>query len=209
MYIEIIVRNFSARTAVNKSENGKIMFNQCKHFPLRVPRSRAHPSNLVQIHLIGTHDTERVNIGSLSFHLHDIIKGSPLAGKFNIQGQHLEKASLNLEITFNYGIFGYGNSLQLMEPQSVADEFVQYSLLPRMNPPSDKCRPGDNVLAVQAVPHPKFIPFEEKVFLSYGKEFKKELNELGDSLYQPQNLMRDYEKMSQVRRAVKRIDIVF
>ncbi|KAI8911702.1 hypothetical protein EDD86DRAFT_203060 [Gorgonomyces haynaldii] len=198
VYVEIVVRNFSARTSASKLLNGKYHFEQQKHFPLRIPRSRAHPCNLVKIYVAGSIENRWIENGSLSFHLHDIIRGSPVTGEFELVNDHFEIGGIELEITFNYGIFGYGNSLQLQLSKHPEDA-ISCSLLPRINPPKEKCKLNEPVLAVQAVPHPKFIPFESRAFLSYGAEFQNELEELGNSLYLPQTFLKDYSKMAKVR----------
>ncbi|KAG5462605.1 MAG: hypothetical protein BJ554DRAFT_4453, partial [Olpidium bornovanus] len=77
---------------------------------------------------------------------------------------------INLEVTFNYGEFGYGYSVQMLEPNVEADDLVRYSLFPRINPMPDETDFESHVLQVKAVAHPSFIPFKSRVHLSYGKE---------------------------------------
>jgi hypothetical protein len=111
-----------------------------------------------------------------------LIKGSPGTGEFPISGNNLVVGSIALEFTFNYGTFGYGMSQQLLDEDYSAEELIQYSLLPRINPEPDNCEPNEIVLKTQAVPHPEFIPFEHKVYLSYGKDLEMQLTELGRSI---------------------------
>ena len=90
--------------------------------------------------------------------------------------------SIALELTFHYGTFGYGMSQQLLDEDYSAEELIQYSLLPRINPDTDHCEPKEIILKTQAVPHPEFIPFEQKVYLSYGKDLQSQLTELGRNI---------------------------
>ncbi len=52
-------------------------------------------------------------IGSVSFHLHDIIQASPISGIYDIWENNVLVGDLELEITFSYGSYGYGTSSQV------------------------------------------------------------------------------------------------
>jgi hypothetical protein len=52
-------------------------------------------------------------VGSLCFHIHDIVAVSPVSGMFDLWDQHQLIGDMSLEITFNYGTFGYGYSPQV------------------------------------------------------------------------------------------------
>jgi hypothetical protein len=124
-----------------------------KHFPVNVVTNRAHPFNLLQLDIIGIGQQGKEHrIGGVLFHIHDIIRGSPLSREFAIAGQHLIVGRVNLELTFHYGTFGYGMSRQLLEEDFSADEITQYCLLPRINPLIHECELNGFILRTQAVP---------------------------------------------------------
>lgn len=107
---------------------------------------------------------------------------------------------IELELTFNYGLFGYGYSYQIKQAQGLKPEDqIQYSLLPRINPPPDQCDQQEPVLISQAVPHPSFIPFKDKAYLSYGKDVIKDLEELESHLYHPTLLKNELKDLSEIR----------
>ncbi|KAJ3253796.1 hypothetical protein HK103_005283 [Boothiomyces macroporosus] len=49
------------------------------------------------------------------------------------------------------------------------------------------------------VPHPPFIPFKEKVYLSYGIEYQDKLEKIADNLYKPKTFIDSAEKISKIR----------
>ena len=76
--------------------------------------NRSHPFNLVRIDVIGSGlNTGNMRIGGLLFHMHDLLRGSPASGEFPITGKDVIIGSMSLELTFSYGIFGYGISQQV------------------------------------------------------------------------------------------------
>ncbi|KAJ3197345.1 hypothetical protein HDU67_003750, partial [Dinochytrium kinnereticum] len=138
-------------------------------------------------------------VGSVSFHLHDVMKASPIAGTYDLWNENIQVGDIDLELTFNYGRFGYGYSYQLDEEDITAEEQVQYSLLPRILPPRDQREPEDAVMVVCATPHPKFIPFKEEVHLSYGKEIKEALEEAAELSYKPSAFVKEMSNFEQAR----------
>jgi hypothetical protein len=72
----------------------------------------------------------------------------------------------------------YYNLMQLQDDESTPEEHIQYSLFPRINPDPEVCEPNEIILRTQAVSHPKFIPFENRVYLGYGKELVDALEKL-------------------------------
>ena len=79
---------------------------------------------------------------------------------------------------------------------------MQYSLLPRVTPRRDQREPNEAVQVVTATPHPSFIPFKEKVYLSYGKEIKDALEEAEEDEYKPVDYMKEMSKFDKVREQV-------
>jgi hypothetical protein len=104
-----------SKKLVIRSKNGKCTFDQVKHFPINIVPHRAHPFNLIRIDIIGiSQNGQESRIGGVLFHVHDIIKGAPLSRDFAVAGIHLIVGRINLEITFNYGAFGYGMDRQVI-----------------------------------------------------------------------------------------------
>eukprot|EP00842_Homolaphlyctis_polyrhiza_P002069 jgi/Hompol1/2863/HPOL_003041-RA len=172
MYCSIVCRNYMIRTFVVPTHTPQLVWEQVKHFPIR-------------------------EVGSVAFHLHEIIKASPVSGNYDIWGKHFEIGQIEIEITFSYGLFGYGSSPQLKDIEIKPEEAIQYSLMPRINPPPEN---NDPVLIVQAVPHPPFVPFSRKIHLSYGKDIHRELDEISKTMYRPEIIMQDMDMMEQVRQ---------
>ncbi|KAI8896784.1 hypothetical protein BC833DRAFT_596190 [Globomyces pollinis-pini] len=188
VYCNVINRNFLSKTTVKRIPKGSATFNQVKHFAVNIVDNRSHPHNLVRIDIVGVgRENKEYDIGAILFHLHDIIKGSPSSGEYGINGQHTIVGFVSMEITSNYGSFGYGYSNQLSEEDYTNDELIQYSLLPRINPPNEDCEYGEIVVRSQAIAHPSFIPFEKQVFLSHGKDLQSQLQEISETLYKPKS----------------------
>jgi hypothetical protein len=107
------------------------------------------------------------SVGTVGFNVHDVIDVSPYSGHYEIWNKDYLIGLLQLEITFNYGSFGFGYSFHFAENKP--EEYSLYSLLPRILPPRENCEPDTCVLTANAVPHPDYIPFDGRVKLSYGK----------------------------------------
>ncbi len=159
--------------AINKTLHAVEQFQeiyfwgQTKHFSVSVSRNRRHPFNFLKIELFDA-DSQK-SIGSTGFNLHDIISVTPIAGLYDVWDQHQLVGELEIEITFNYGTFG---SQQIKEEKSSSDAKAIYSLLPRILPSVDQTMDGI-IPSVVPVPHPTYIPFHSKVFLSFGKDVSK------------------------------------
>lgn len=200
-FCKITIRNLKKKSRVVPNVQGTLTWDQIKHFPVTVVRNRRHPFNLIMIQLFCSeaHDVDsEFEIGSLAFHLHDIITASPICGRYDLWKDDVLVGDIGLELTFNYGIFGYGYSSQLQEDDMKPDELTQYSQLPRINPTRDTCEFGRNTMAVTATPHPSFIKFNEEISLSYGKEIVGLLEKVKESMYRPKSLeeeMGDYSKI--------------
>ncbi|ORZ35341.1 hypothetical protein BCR44DRAFT_116748 [Catenaria anguillulae PL171] len=200
-YCSVSVRNVTKKTHVVCKHAGIITWDQTKHFPLIVPKSRKHPFNLVKLQIvqISPIDPSAIElVGSVSFHMHDIIAVSPIASTFDVWDQHRLVGDMSLEITFNYGSFGYGYSPQLKEDKRAPNELIAYSLFPRINPPQSQMESEDGVMAVKAVPHPSYIPFNEKVYLSYGRELG-DLSGFSDRQYVPDLVAKDLGHLKQIQ----------
>ncbi|KAJ3292885.1 hypothetical protein HDU79_000983, partial [Rhizoclosmatium sp. JEL0117] len=187
-YCSVTIRNLVKRTQVVQNIAGILKWEQIKHFPIQILRNRRHPYNLVKIELFGyspSNTAEVIPIGSVSFHLHDILSANPIAGTYDLWNDHIQVGDIDLEFTHTYGSFGYGYSPQLKEDDLKPDEIITYSLFPRVIPSREKREPEHQVMVVCANPHPSYINFKERVYLSYGKEIKEVLEDMADEMYQP------------------------
>ncbi|KNE61088.1 hypothetical protein AMAG_06843 [Allomyces macrogynus ATCC 38327] len=195
------IRTLTKKTDVTRKENGVLHWNQTKQFPVVVRTSLIRPALAqapVQIQILevsSTDPTRTFLIGSVSFHVHDIHGMSPVAGIFDLWDQHRFVGDVSLEITFNYGSFGYGYSPQ--EGKRVPEDMITYSLFQRINPPEDQMESVDGVMAVKAVPHPSYSPFTEKVYLSYGKELG-DFKGMPDKQYVPDFVARDLSHLKAI-----------
>ncbi|KAI9137033.1 hypothetical protein BKA69DRAFT_1100874 [Paraphysoderma sedebokerense] len=201
-YCSITIRNFVKRThVVSKTDCGSVVWNQTKHFPVVVPTSRKHPFNLLRVQVVDFSSQNTLiqkDVGGVSFHLHDMIPVSPITGTFDLWDQNQLVGDLELEITFSYGSFGYGYSPQLKEEKRTVDELLSYSLFPRITPPQDQMESDGTVLIVKALPHPSYIPFKNKVHLSYGKEIG-DLKAILERQYAPEFFGKDLKKLEATR----------
>lgn len=193
---------------MNPNVNGRTTFNQTRHLPVNVISRRSHPFNTLKIDLFGIYGVGcEERIGGVLFHIHDIIKGSPLAKDFDLLGAHEVLGRLALTLTFTYGPFGYGMSRQLyLDEDGVVGEAgeegernLEYSLFPRITPDYEECETNGYIIKTLAVPHPDFIPFQDKVHLSYGKELKARLETLGKGLEHRSYFENSIQKLEAVR----------
>ena len=141
--------------------------------------------------------------------MHDIITGSPLSKEFQIAGSDLMIGRINLELTFNYGAFGYGMERQLFERDFRIDELISYSLFPRLNPPEEEVFQNGYVIRTEAIPHPSFIPFGQKVYLSYGAEVKKKLEQLSKNIEARTSFESGMKKTEMIRKHVRNFDFLY
>eukprot|EP00834_Sanchytrium_tribonematis_P005372 NODE_321_length_9805_cov_0.700185.p6 type:complete len:264 gc:universal NODE_321_length_9805_cov_0.700185:2003-2794(+) len=76
---------------------------------ISIPTNTRHPFNelVFEFHLFGK--TKKI-WSTITFHLHDIVKASPVSTNLDIWGPFGRIGILQAELTFSYGAFGYGNS---------------------------------------------------------------------------------------------------
>ena len=202
-YVRIGIRNLVKRTRVLPlhPDGTPTMWDQVKHIPLIVPRSSVHPFGLVSFTLFGqrshsntntnTTNTNEVSpeggegngvgdeeLGSVYFRLHDVIKAQRFAGWFPLRLAHFVVGSLYLEVTFSYGLFGYGYSPQVVVSSSsrTGDAAIRTSLLPRVEPPPARSEgAGRATLVPSAVLTPSILPVTEAAQLGYASEMASDL----------------------------------
>eukprot|EP00741_Cyanophora_paradoxa_P009336 tig00000144_g9044.t1 len=177
-FMRISVRNLTKRTRVAQVSYGTVMWDQIKHFPVTVLRNRRHPFNLLTLQLFAFESQNAMShkpVGSVSLHLHDIVKASPVSGEFDLWDRHHIVGELHLDIAFTYGFFGYGYSVQLKD-ELQPEQHVAHSLFPRVDPPEDRREPQRLTMTPKAVRHPAFIPFAQRVVLGYGASLAAILN---------------------------------
>jgi hypothetical protein len=116
LYAIVAVRSFTKRTTSALVKSGTVTWNQTKHFPLIIARNYRHPYNLLQVNIVansGDDPDYSENIGTVFFHLHDLIQASPISGCYDLWNENVCVGSVRLELTFSYGAFGYGSSSQV------------------------------------------------------------------------------------------------
>ncbi|ORX53355.1 hypothetical protein BCR36DRAFT_411131 [Piromyces finnis] len=190
VYAILKLRTLSTRTKIIINDANTLSFNQTAHFPASVIKNKRHPYNLLSINVFGfdMDIKESKKIGNVYFHLHDIISMSPIFGSYDIWNNELFVGTIDLEITFNYGTFGYGYSNQLNEHLSDPVEMCTYSLFPRINPSEGLSRQTDNIISLTATTHPNFIPFNCKVLLSYGLDIHPIIKNNKSLTYYPKKI---------------------
>jgi hypothetical protein len=72
-------------------------------------------------------------------------------------------------------------------------------LFPRINPLKENCDPDSIVLHTQAVVHPNFIPFRDRVYLSHGKDLVKQLEQLHETLPPRNQFLSTLEQTEKIR----------
>jgi len=200
IYAILKLRTLSSRTKIIINDLNTLVINQTLHFPTTVIKNKRHPYNLLSISVYGfdMDIKESRNIGNVYFHLHDIISMSPIIGSYDLWNNELFVGTIDLEITFNYGMLGYGYSDQLNEHLSDPIEMCTYSLFPRINPSEGLSRQTDNIISLTATVHPTFIPFNCKVLLSYGLDIHPLLKNNRSLTYIPKKLDKILSKESEI-----------
>eukprot|EP00455_Lapot_gusevi_P003892 TRINITY_DN1158_c0_g2_i1.p1 TRINITY_DN1158_c0_g2~~TRINITY_DN1158_c0_g2_i1.p1 ORF type:complete len:422 (+),score=61.91 TRINITY_DN1158_c0_g2_i1:74-1267(+) len=182
VYVRISVRNISKRTSlVPLAHNSNPNWDQVRHLPVSVVRDAGHPFNWLRVDVYRLETPAQSLhqlLGSISFHLHDIVKTTSATGWFDLYSREKFAGEISLTICFRYGLFGYGYSPQLKDSASSVEDNLEYSLFPRVEPHFGE-RPMENermTVVPKAVPHPVYIPFDDPVIFSYGKEIESLLD---------------------------------
>jgi len=180
LYVQVSCRGLSKRTSMVVDGNGKASWNQSLHLPVFVVRERLHPFNWIQLDLVSS-DMARVGfaeviLGSVSFHIHDVIRALSTDSEFDVFKNGSYSGTLKMGVMFNYGLYGYGYSAQLPVGRPIDDQ-LEHSLFPRVDPPEDRMEPKRATLIPRAVPHPSFIPFREKVHFREEEEVERKEDE--------------------------------
>ena len=163
VYLKVISRNVEKRTRYVTARGNKVEFKQRKFLPVAVIRNRAHAFNVLKISLMGiTEDQGEHEIGNVMINLHDVVRLAPVANVFDFLKQSQVVAQVGLEVFFAYGTFGYGYSHQLQEDSKSPEDFLQFSMFPRIDPPEDRVDQDRRCLLPHAVRHPDFIPWTAK-----------------------------------------------
>lgn len=176
------IRSYIRRTQIVPENYGNPKWNQTLVIPVTVVRDKRHPFNLLQLQVLRFSGGEQQHeqVGSVSFHLHDIIKTSPASGCFDLFLEDSMSGELVLGVSFTYGLYGYGHNAQLkldeMESTRPEDR-LRLSLLPRVRPPDERLDENGLNLMPRAVRHPEFIPFNNQVIFGYGKNIASVLEQ--------------------------------
>lgn len=140
--VRIRVRNSIKYTDQAKYWGSKLTWAAMSYFPMHIVHNPRHPFNLVQIDVLqipahqsfsmATKDPANI-IGSIPFHVHDLVRGSPSNGNYTVMQNHRNVGSLTLEFYFTYGSLGFGYSSQMNSEES-PETILEYSMLPRCKP---------------------------------------------------------------------------
>ncbi|KAG9392051.1 hypothetical protein J8273_6642 [Carpediemonas membranifera] len=166
-FVRICSQNNSRKTRVSQITKGLASWNEVKHFPVEVNRNKRHPTNLMTIELYTFSGNIAVTeppklLGSVGFHLHDLVRAQHVRDEFNLYSGEAMIGALAIEITFTYGLFGYGYAPQM--PDLVpANKALKRSLLPRVDPPRRRTDPRRQVMLAVATDTPSFIQAEPAI----------------------------------------------
>ncbi|KNC52037.1 uncharacterized protein AMSG_08291 [Thecamonas trahens ATCC 50062] len=181
-YVRVGVRNLIKRTRVVRlnADGSPSAWNQVKHMPVAVPRSAAHPFGLVSLVLYGqigcagqaTSGEDDIELGSVLFKLHDVIRVQRVVGWFPLRAAHFEIGSIYLELTFSYGLYGYGYSPQVKVPNGVAGE----DAVTRRSEGT-----GRATMVPSAQPAPPLLPVPQPAAIGYAPEMAADVQALADA----------------------------
>lgn len=185
--VAVSVQGLTKRTRPVLHESGEAVWGQTKLFPVIVPLAKRHADNNLHVAVLGNDNNpdsmsqDRV-IGVVMFHVHDVVRQSPVTGTFDLfNGAYQTTGEIRLSLSFSYGLFGYGYSPQLKEDNHQVDHYLKYSLFPRIDPVVGRLDPNKHILVPKATRHPLFIPFNQRVHLSFGQEIAPTLDNIHDT----------------------------
>lgn len=97
-----------------------------------------------------------------------------VSGEFDLLDEHLFVGVIDLDVSFCYGLYGYGYSAQLKEEPVVrsVEDHLQFCLFPRVAPPPERTEWDRMTLAPTAISQPPFGMLKDVVPLSYAKELR-------------------------------------
>eukprot|EP00515_Schizochytrium_aggregatum_P005858 CAMPEP_0202071242 /NCGR_PEP_ID=MMETSP0964-20121228/1680_1 /ASSEMBLY_ACC=CAM_ASM_000500 /TAXON_ID=4773 /ORGANISM="Schizochytrium aggregatum, Strain ATCC28209" /LENGTH=271 /DNA_ID=CAMNT_0048638189 /DNA_START=57 /DNA_END=871 /DNA_ORIENTATION=+ len=142
LIVRLRVRNITRYTGKGRKWGDRLAWGTMTYFPTRVIRNPRHPFNLFQIDVLAIPSYVSIPIalqrddfvfGSVPFHMHDLVKGSPSAGSFTILKNHRPVGQISLEIYFTYGAYGFGYSPQFTVNDD-AEALIKFAMLPRSIP---------------------------------------------------------------------------
>ena len=144
VFARLSVRDLTKLTENARMWGSKLVWGEMIYFPIPVIRNPRHPFNLFQIELMSiphyahfesalSDESAKYVLGSVPFHVHDLVKGSPSMGSFTLTKDHRPVGTITLEIYFTYGTFGYGYSPQLKDGDD-PEAKVEFAMLPRSVP---------------------------------------------------------------------------
>jgi hypothetical protein len=144
VFARLSVRDLTKLTENARLWGSKLVWCEMLFFPIPVIRNPRHPFNLFQIELMSiphyahlesalSDESGKYLLGSVPFHVHDLVKGSPSMGSFTLTKDHRPVGTITLEIYFTYGTFGYGYSPQLKDGED-PERKLEFAMLPRSIP---------------------------------------------------------------------------
>jgi len=147
IFARLRLRNITKVSQKASFWGSKLIWSEMFCFPLRILHTPKHPFNLFQIDFLEipdnvsfaeAYDDDQCVIGTVPFHVHDLVKGAPSSGEFTITKGHLPVGNVTVEFFFTYGRFGFGFSPQINASSEFLDEALQFTMFPRCIPESRK-----------------------------------------------------------------------
>ncbi len=171
VFARLSVRDLTKLTENARMWGSKLVWGEMLYFPIPVIRNPRHPFNLFQIELMSIphyahlesklgDESAKYVLGSVPFHVHDLVKGSPSVGSFTLTKDHRPVGTITLEIYFTYGTFGYGYSPQLKDGED-PEAKVEFAMLPRSVPAGGKREEWSQTQLVRSTPPSARILTEE------------------------------------------------
>jgi hypothetical protein len=120
--------------------NTRVEWNELKHLPVKIYPRKSDPRNNIHFCLmshLGFEDHKFNIVGSTFLNLHSILKSkctSVLVDLTTLQTGYgsLVVGELELEVCMSYGMFGFGDSHQLVFKDCVPESYLHRSFFPRI-----------------------------------------------------------------------------
>ncbi|KAK8858248.1 hypothetical protein M9Y10_013349 [Tritrichomonas musculus] len=136
LLLRVQVGNITKAFRTVSFNNGSPKWNQVLHIPCTVYPDEKNPLNSIVFSLFhqGPFPGEESQVvGTLLFHLHDIIQANIPSGTYGFTSFDQNVGLLNLGMRFLYGLYGCGHSMQLVDEGMSPQTLVANSLFPKID----------------------------------------------------------------------------
>lgn len=108
--------------------------------------------------------------------------------------------TLHLDCGFNYGMFGFGESYQVHNPHYKPEQFLHWSLFPRVTPPEEHTDAKGLLTIPRGIQHPSFIPFGQHAYLCSSEDLIMDQKSLVTEQHtKPLQLVKEMKRLSMWR----------